>query len=62
MNSRDNQDAPLFLEKQALVAIQRIQEKYEALQRERTEPIAIIGMDCRFPGGANNPALFWRML
>ena len=25
-------------------------------------PIAIIGMSCRFPGGANNPQLFWEML
>ncbi|HEY9772538.1 MAG TPA: SDR family NAD(P)-dependent oxidoreductase [Planktothrix sp.] len=26
------------------------------------EPIAIIGLGCRFPGGANSPALFWQML
>ena len=27
-----------------------------------TEQIAIIGMGCRFPGGANNPDLFWKLL
>ena len=26
------------------------------------EPIAIVGMACRFPGGANDPASFWRLL
>lgn len=32
-------------------------------QRERaTEPVAIIGMGCRFPGGANSPDEFWRVL
>lgn len=26
------------------------------------EPVAIIGMGCRFPGGAHGPAQFWRLL
>lgn len=26
------------------------------------EPIAIIGMGCRFPGGVNNPQSFWQLL
>ena len=26
------------------------------------EPIAIIGMSCRFPGGANNPEAYWDLL
>jgi len=27
-----------------------------------TEPIALIGIGCRFPGGANDPDAFWRIL
>ncbi len=26
------------------------------------EPIALIGIGCRFPGGASDPASFWRLL
>ncbi len=42
--------------------MEHFQVGLEALKRERTEPIAIIGMSCRFPGGANSPEAFWRLL
>ncbi|MBF0100645.1 MAG: type I polyketide synthase [Desulfobacterales bacterium] len=29
---------------------------------KQKEPIAIIGMGCRFPGGANSPEAFWNIL
>lgn len=48
--------------KQALLALDEMQSKLEASHRKRNEPIAIIGMGCRFPGGADNPDAMWRIL
>ena len=33
-----------------------------AAQLLMAEPIAILGMGCRFPGGAESPAAYWRLL
>ncbi len=46
----------------ALQAIEDLQAKLDAVERAKTEPIAIIGMSCRFPGGANSPEAYWDLL
>jgi acyl transferase domain-containing protein len=33
-----------------------------SVSNSEKEPIAIIGMGCRFPGGANSPQTFWKLL
>nr|VFK43848.1 MAG: malonyl CoA-acyl carrier protein transacylase [Candidatus Kentron sp. TC] len=38
------------------------QAKSDAIELAQKEPIAIIGMSCRFPAGANNPNAFWKLL
>ena len=48
--------------KRAFVALERMQAKLKGLEYARIEPIAIIGMGCRFPGGANCPAAYWHLL
>ncbi len=38
------------------------QNNRKSLQAEIVEPIAIIGIGCRFPGEANSPETFWNLL
>ena len=47
--------------KRALLEQRRLKAKVEAMERERDEPIALIGLGCRFPG-ADGPEAFWQLL
>ncbi|GAB1545336.1 hypothetical protein NUACC21_80120 [Scytonema sp. NUACC21] len=46
----------------ALLKLEKMQSKLSALENAQTEPIAIIGLSCRFPGGATDPESFWELL
>ncbi|MEL7407031.1 MAG: beta-ketoacyl synthase N-terminal-like domain-containing protein, partial [Cyanobacteria bacterium J06558_2] len=50
------------LMQKALSEINDLRAQLQQEKNKNNEPIAIIGMGCRFPGGANTPEAFWELL
>ena len=42
--------------------IKALNGELNAFKRRIHEPIAVIGMVCRFPGDTHSPAQFWELL
>ena len=61
MNGDPNQ-SPLSPIKQAYLKLQELQARLDATEEAKREPVAIVGMACRFPGGNNDPESFWQFL
>ncbi|MBW4667892.1 MAG: type I polyketide synthase [Cyanomargarita calcarea GSE-NOS-MK-12-04C] len=47
---------------QLLLTLTKARARLEAVELSKTEPIAIIGMGCRFPGGVSSCENFWKLL
>jgi acyl transferase domain-containing protein len=48
--------------KNALAALGKMKQKLDSIERAQKEPLAIVGMACRFPGHANSPEALWQLL
>lgn len=55
-------DSPNSTVKQALHTIEKMQAKIANLENFAHEPIAIVGMGCRFPGNISSPDEYWDFL
>jgi myxalamid-type polyketide synthase MxaB len=61
-NPAPSQQRILAALRNARLQIEALQQQQKQYQEQQREPIAIIGIGCRFPGGATNPDRFWQML
>ncbi len=52
----------LSVDKKTLLALRALRQRVEELEERESEPIAIVGMACRFPDGADRPEDYWDLL
>jgi acyl transferase domain-containing protein/SAM-dependent methyltransferase len=60
--ANDDQLDQLSPAKRAVYEIRKLRLRVEELERQRDEPVAIVGIGLRFPGNASTPGDFWDIL
>ncbi|WP_342374006.1 SDR family NAD(P)-dependent oxidoreductase [Myxococcus stipitatus] len=60
--SKPDKPTELSALQRAALLVEKLQARLEGVERARTEPIAVIGLGCRFPGGVSDEASYWKLL
>ncbi|NET16612.1 MAG: type I polyketide synthase, partial [Okeania sp. SIO1H6] len=58
----NSQTTQLSTQQRLLLKIKQATAKLHEVETAATEPIAIIGIGCRFPGGVDSPDAYWKFL
>ena len=48
--------------KKAAAELQETRKRLRQMEAYEQEPVAIVGMGCRFPGGVSSPGELWELL
>jgi len=62
MPQPDKSDSTMSPLKRAFLALAEAEAKLAAMQEAAREPIAVIGLSCRTPGGGHSAESFWQLL